>query len=432
MKKFIAVSAAAVLLGTMCACADKSDTSEPVGGVTAPAVSDIPTGAEAPTEPPFLELTEEDFTPVDMKCDITDSAPPVDISPVDLSGLDLGERLSPCMSTAGGGEPCEGRIEPVVFLGGRFFFGVNYDEWDGHHDSALYRYDPETGELKELTDGRGYFGCFDCLSAIKGRLVFFADSEEGSTSTLYEVDPESGEITELCTVDHHIDYIFGNEQGVLITAAHGDGTIREVYDFDKGGLVEPSDVEGLYTGGRDTVYYCDGVPAEVTGGLVDGQYTPLTIKTQYYELSTEHLTFDQVVLWKDKVCVNVTDVLGKGWLYTYDLKRNERLKMRFGGSNLAKTGDALVESQTTNGSYGNYTSIFYTVPHYGTVFRMKQEDSDVLLQCSCGGKTCVITFTSVADKNGRGFSYHYINSDGSTSYLGAHQLKPAKLFVFEE
>ena len=94
MKKYIALILTGALLAGLCSCEDKPDNSEPVGDVTAPAVT------ETSAEPQFLELTEADFTPVDIQSDLIEGMPPAEISCTDLSGLSFGERMSPCKAEA--------------------------------------------------------------------------------------------------------------------------------------------------------------------------------------------------------------------------------------------------------------------------------------------------------------------------------------------
>ena len=94
MKKYIALFAAAAMLCGLCSCEDKPDSSVPVGDVTAPAVT------ETSTEPQFIELTEADFTPVDIQSDLIEGMPSEEISCTDLSGLSFGERMSPCKAEA--------------------------------------------------------------------------------------------------------------------------------------------------------------------------------------------------------------------------------------------------------------------------------------------------------------------------------------------
>ena len=180
MRKIIAVLAAAALLGTMCACEDKPVDSESVGDFTVPAVTEIAPEPETATEPPVLELTEDDFEHVDMLLDNTDAAPPLDIHEADLSGLDFGERLSPCKAegvyenyvenTYVDGEwiaqyeaelekclstPSTGMLEKAEFADGKCYMLINYDDLCGTHNWSIFSYDVASGELKELVRHSG-------------------------------------------------------------------------------------------------------------------------------------------------------------------------------------------------------------------------------------------------------------------------------------
>ena len=90
MKKYIALFAAAAMLCGLCSCEDKPDVSEPDGDVTIAVIT------EAETEPPYVELTEADFTPVKVAYSDAAGDAHVSLKTLDLSGIGFGTEMSPC------------------------------------------------------------------------------------------------------------------------------------------------------------------------------------------------------------------------------------------------------------------------------------------------------------------------------------------------
>lgn len=432
MRKFIAVLAAAALLGTLCACEDKPADSETVGDFTVPEVTEIAPGPEITTEPPFRELTEDDFEHVDMILDNTDAAPPLDIHEADLSGLDFGARLSPCKAedvyenyvenTYVDGEwiaqynaklekclstPCRGMLEKAEFADGKCYMLVNYDDLCGAHDWSIFSYDIGTGDLKELVRHSGLDDAAKCftLSYAHGRLYYDAVynidedgkrypsnihsngagfSESGSSaaqglkkmSVLCSVDVESGEEVKECTVEG-VAILLGSEteKGLVVQRfADDDTTYYQEFNVSTKELGECDD--SVHTPVSGVRFYCDGVPAEVTGGYVDGKYENIVIKTQYYTIQTDLIKFDNAFLWKDRACIVSTEYVGTQNLYTYDLTTGERLKMRCDGfsySNTIQLEEGLLMVNATLDGFSNTLGerIEYVEPTLGMIFRMQ-------------------------------------------------------------
>lgn len=411
MKKITAILSAAVLLAGACSCSDKPDVSEPDGDVTTAPVT------ETETEPPYAELTEADFAPVDIKCAVTDTEPPIEVNSADLSSIDFGARMSPCkapdvresyknsMMRRGNEErfdeavaklvetPCKGAVTSATFGGGKFYLTVNYDDFCNLHDSSLYCYDVETGECKELAahSGLEYNGYFSGLTFAHDKLYYIeellTDSDEGTKTALYCLDPESGDISELCTVDGYIHGLHEIENGLFMYRYidFNNGIDYLQYDIGTNELSPYTFPEAEGEGPKDVVL-CDGVPAEVTGGFDGEKYNPITVKTQYYTLSTEVTKYTKIFLWRDKVCIVANNDYSHDWLYTYDLTRRERLKMKFDGysnSVMIQTEEGIfMMVGTGSDEFGQYKSgyrLCLLTPVQGTVYRLALFEN-----CLCG------------------------------------------------
>ena len=385
MKKITAILSAAVLLAGACSCSDKPDVSEPDGDVT--------------TAP------------------VTDTEPPIEVNSADLSSIDFGARMSPCkapdvresyknsMMRHGNEErfdeavaklvetPCKGAVTSATFGGGKFYLTVNYDDFCNLHDSSLYCYDVETGECKELAAHTGleYNGCFSWLTFAHDKLYYIdkllTDSDEGTKTALYCLDPESGDISELCTVDGYIHDLHEIENGLSMYRYIGgnNGSDYLQYDIGTNELSPYTFPEAEGEGPKDVVL-CDGVPAEVTGGFDGEKYNPITVKTQYYTISTDINYANSIFTWRDKLCIISIEGVSGSWMYTYDITNRERLKMKFegyGGANIQQTNDGLLAFVPSNNYGGSADSnatrqhvikLYYIIPTLAVEYRFGECD----------------------------------------------------------
>ena len=404
MKKAIAVFAVLALLSSMCACEDKPAESESIGEIKTSSDTEVPTGSvsvevETSAEQEYLELTEDDFTLVELNHDVTESSPPIDIHSVDLSDLDFGKRISPCKLTEYYDDyaitkhdytdtdskdkydsylkklidtPCGGMVEKAVYSDGKYFFLVNYDDLCGCHDWSIYSYDIEKGDLKELVSytGTEYGSSSFSLMATHGKLfypvTYYTGDKKSETyitglvnvgesktfivsgndsykkSVVLSFDLATGEEEEVGTFDGTVLMMEETEKSLNIS--YHSGTNKYVmwkeYDFV---TKELSDCHTI--AGSGVKVLCDRISAEITGGNENGKYTPITVKTPNYTISTDLIDCKEVCVWKDKVSIITEGALGMSWMYTYDIKSREKLKLQFGGfggDNTVQTSDGLI------------------------------------------------------------------------------------------
>ena len=103
------------------------------------------------TEPVYIEAADEDFVDIDFNISIIDDEPPVKMNVADLSGVDFGERLTPCKTESEYRDrygytaryddpemqaeyerlyevfcntPSAGHIENVAFIDDKFYFAA--------------------------------------------------------------------------------------------------------------------------------------------------------------------------------------------------------------------------------------------------------------------------------------------------------------------
>ena len=432
MKKTAFTLAAALTLA-LCGCENKTVTDSPA-----------PEQPTEPAEPVFAEYTEEDFTPIKMNLNITDDPPPFEIHSADLSGLDFGERLSPCKAEdvrekydpSGIVEfddperqaeydaererfyntPSKGRIESIAYLNGKFYFSVNYDDLCYGHDSSIFSFDPETGEQKELVTRTGleYDGFRNFISA-GGRLIFI---EYGDDSfAVCNIDPDNGEISELFTLGSDVYWIFPSPNGILAHTNNLNTDTTSILEYD----IETGEVLGGLTDEEINANYgllsCGGHPAAAKGGK-DGE--PLSVKTAYYSLETEHKRCTGVYLWEDKASFttdeSVNNYSNESRLYTYDFERMERTEINFNGFSVGMTQarDGFVDTVGSSSLSGSTSTAYYIAPQLGTAFRLAKSDSIWALES--GGVCCFLASE---------------NKPIETSFMVSDNYIPEKIYWFE-
>ena len=218
-------------------------------------------------------------------------------------------------------------------------------------------------------------------------------------SVVLSVDPDSGSEHEICETSGLVWRMKPSEKGLLLYKIEGTPVADETegydlsqevvntvveYDLEKGEFgaaeVNEAGVPGVLSA------ECDGVPAEITGGFDGEKYNPITVKTQYYTLSTEVTKYTKIFLWRDKVCIVANNDYSHDWLYTYDLTRRERLKMKFDGysnSVMIQTEEGIfMMVGTGSDEFGQYKSgyrLCLLTPVQGTVYRLALFEN-----CLCG------------------------------------------------
>ena len=161
---------AAMLL--FCGCSEtENDTEKPVPED----VTDTSDTGEAAPEEPFITYDSGSMQDVSVSVLLKDGELPIEVSAADLSGLDFGKKIPPCIiaenwkdyySVNGRDvyfseeeieenklrEPHDGVIQDYTTGDGDVYFFVSYDmncrEWN--HSTAFFRYDTASGVLTEI------------------------------------------------------------------------------------------------------------------------------------------------------------------------------------------------------------------------------------------------------------------------------------------
>ena len=465
MKKIFTPLAALVMIASLCACESKMAESEPI-------VEEVIEETETPTEVIFTEYVEDEFETVDIGCDITDHDLPFDINVVDLKKYDLGERLSPCKAQeaypyfsrqdyykevlANNTEQLNryndslnklleiqsnGMIEDCVFLDGKYYFVVNYDDLCGCHDNSIFSCDAKTGEIKEVASRTGlqYTNYYKELAISHGKIYYLAsfwtgEDENGNPvdpglvdlggkpvnksnvrinekTAIYSFDPTTDANEEICSFEGCSNWIFESKNGLMVgiySSKYSNEQLME-YNFETKKLTEYS-YEESFDSRRKPL--CEGVEAEITGGTKQDNYSPITIKTQFYTLSTDLINYSDIYLWKDKVSIISNEVTGRTWMYTYDLERRERLKMKcdgFGDGEIIQTDDgwfeigrSIIGNEGYNSKEGE--TMFYIQPLVGIINRAEKANA-----IRCGLSDNIFSYMTIKEEDGTFDSDNHFN-----------------------
>ena len=438
MKRIAALAAVMAVLAMMCGCGDKPVDDDIVEDVTA-SVSESEgtvTGDTSSAEefvPTVPELKEADFVPINIKTNIVEKEPPIKIEAVDLTGLDLGKRLSPCKAEDVCdnyshrsvvddpvydkaynellSEPCEGFVENYIFIGGKYYLCVNYDDHCGCHDSSLFSYDADTCELKELVKHTGleYGGCFDGIMELNGEPVYYdsSDSSGEKKSSIYIFDTKSGTEKKLCELNGSVIEMKGTEKGIVAALYHGERAPRSCveYDLSTGEVSELLDDPFVSGADNENAYFCEGIPAEV---ICADDMSSMTVKTQYYSIQSDHANFTDILMWRDKMVVFAFDNYASR-MYTYDIDRRECLKMNADAlrySTVRQAGDGIILTAFSPDEISK-ENLYYLDPTLGTAYCF--DDCAMLIEGNVGDTVYVMTFRRRAFDVSKPFvSYHAI------------------------
>ena len=219
MKKIISIIAAAALTVSCFSCSDdekKKEEPKP----TDTAVNED-TGDTLVTEPVYREYSEEDFRTVEVSLTNYDKEPPVDISFVDISGLDFGEKVPICNKAenvqgyySSGDSMLEDDEEHDWFsytdnaekgvatncctYDGKFYIVVEYKPiFHGRYDFSLFRYDESSGKTEELyswssSDINDSYVETPVLA--NGKMFYAVFDLEDYSETAYSYDLISGDV----------------------------------------------------------------------------------------------------------------------------------------------------------------------------------------------------------------------------------------------
>ncbi|SEH51783.1 hypothetical protein SAMN02910265_01187 [Ruminococcus flavefaciens] len=218
MNKMISMIAAAALAVSCFSCSDdKKKKEEPKPTDTA---VNEDTGDTLVTEPVYREYSEDDFKTIDVSLSYPDREPPVNVSSVDLSGLDFGSKVPICnkaenvesyytndyyvpVDTGQDWSSYKDKAEKgfaanCYMYGGKYYIVAVYRAaFVGNYDFSLFQYDESSGKNEEIyswssNDINERYMQTPVLA--NGKMLYSVYNETDKISKVYAYDLDSGDV----------------------------------------------------------------------------------------------------------------------------------------------------------------------------------------------------------------------------------------------
>ena len=221
------------------------------------------------------EYGDEHFNAINVSLSYPDAVAPVEVSCIDISGLDFGEKLPVCnraenadayytdMFSYNGDllydyseyvdKPVKGYATGCYIEDGNCFIDVSYPNMVGEvHDWSLFRYDMESGALEEVYSWSSDSTAVRCDGRFfTDRYVLFSamDPADHNATAVYKLDIYDPQLTEVyrCEEKEKGDYayIYRNGTGdICLDVSNNiaaDSVVMYMFDTDSGEFVRWED-----------------------------------------------------------------------------------------------------------------------------------------------------------------------------------------------
>lgn len=408
---------AAMLL--FCGCSEtENDTEKPVPED----VTDTSDTGEAAPEEPFITYDSGSMQDVSVSVSLKDGELPIEVSAADLSGLDFGKKIPPCIiaenwkdyySVNGRDvyfneeeieenklrEPHDGVIQDYTTGDGDVYFFVSYDmncrEWN--HSTAFFRYDTASSVLTEIKSFESLEEPLEIsvcsMKYLNGKLYFISavhDSETAVHYAIYSLDTVTGELevsfdtaafSDMDAADCPIDELVcqdGRLFAVDYTLGSGtDVTEQVIYEMDNG------------TGQWSEIWHGKDLykPARICGGKIvttdRNENRKVCVHTDSYDFVTPYRTAQLVYADDKEAALLQADRLSEVWtgytensfLQVYDFDKNRHYTFDLDdlgtGTEIEKVENGYL---ITNGEAVR-APVYYIIPELGIAFEAASGDS---------------------------------------------------------
>ena len=345
MNKMISIIAAAALAVSCCSCSDdkkKKEEPKPTDTAVNEDTGDTPINSDNTTV--YRILSEDDFKTIEVSLSYPDREPPVNVSYVDLSGLDFGSKVPICNKAENvesyysndNGIPddleydwslCKDRAEKgaarnCYTYGSKCYIVVEYRAaFARSFDFSLFQYDESSGKNEEI-----YSWSSKNIDEVLMDIPFFANGKmfysiyntNDMTSKIYSYDLNSGDIKSV--------YEIGSFDSPIMVRHDDNGyPMIIMYDMDfkvTGTMHYEADSERFIsnkTGDLGGEVFSNDVFNGVPFYLVVPEDTQkLDMVSDYYRVSLSYIGGD-IVYGDDKMFIVKNFTL----LHMYDLEKME-------------------------------------------------------------------------------------------------------------
>jgi hypothetical protein len=424
MNKRIILFAAAVLAFStvLTACDDKEKPGpRPQDTVINEDTGDTPIGGD--TEREYIECSEDDFKTIKVTLTYPDKEPPVEVSSIDISGLDFGKKLPVCNTEENAknyyenmfslsqieynwekliNEEAEGIASNCCMYDGKCYIVVEYKSFlSSDFDFSLFCYDEKSSRNEEVYS----WSSKDINESYKGTPVL---SNGKMFYSVYNVNDNSSKVYAYDLISGDIKSVYENNSPIMCHDDKGYPSIV-VYDI-KDSVTETlhyeadserfiSDKNEDLSGKVYTNNIFNGVPYYL---VKPHDKRKLDMICQYYHVSLSY-TGGTIIYADDKKFL----IKNEGSIHMYDLEKMEHyiLDVTGMGSECTYCNGMVF----TGNWYEKYKMpVYCIIPELGIAYVITDND------LYCGLKTVgdKVTFNSIdsyvediRDENGKGVSH---------------------------
>ena len=373
-------------------------------------------------EPVFQELTEADFTEIEVNVSVNEAADlPIEMNTLEIKNVDFGARISPCKKedvrdqfieenirerNAGANVadewiefhrnyltdlcslPAKGIPWVGAFHGDMAYFGVLFDDLCNltagmsGHEWSIFSCDTTTGKTQELwnyssTEQRVFMSSMRyCQGKLYFIVSYFDHTEEVSNNSvktfsrnvLMELDPDTGEAKEIASgmsgESDEIGYLIDTKSDRLFFAVYDSrepkNTITTIREYDPAS----GEFSDIVSGNDIGIPYC-GCEGIAYSERTEDRKT--RVVTDWYTVDTG-VTASLSAANDHRFYLHGTDMYNNTIIYCYDLNQREKYKLNVSGIGglFSISGDYVL---TSTGMF-NYCLI----PDLGAAFPVPYSD----------------------------------------------------------
>lgn len=442
-KRKLRAFAAALVIAAVSAnvgCEDKKKpqpvpTESETGGDYREENSEAP---EVTEKPVFREFAESDFKDITLSVNMVDKEPPVEVSSVDISGFDFGEKVPVCNKEEfvedyynnkeqhNGqpvfrwqnfvNKPIKGVTYKCCIWNGKCYIYVLHDNFN-IYDWELYSYDMAGGKPEEIyswsaetpdeyCESMSYF----CDGAMF--YTYFRKEENDNLKQVKRFDLETGKETVIYE-DRGIDVgIWLNEDysgNILLQEYHNvshEDTVIYIYDSDKGEFVKENGTEAP-EGHIVASDRFNGVYSYLVKPEGKRKYE---LVNDYYRIGTA-LTTGRIVYADEKIALLYNNVK----LHIYNLEKMEHCVM-----DISDMGNdmAVYNGMLFIGNRGNEfrMPVYCMIPELGITYPIVEDGTYSDISAAPDGVTFYETSQDVQEING----YEVTDDNGVVFFAGGY------------
>ena len=424
MKKIISIIAAAAITVSCFSCSeDKKKNEKPVNiedGADEPALDE-------PVKTEYREFSEDSFKTVTVTLNYPDKEPPVEVSSIDIRGLDFGTKLPVCNTEENAknyyenmfslshigynwesltNEEAEGVATSCCMYDGKCYIVVEYKSFlTSNFDFSLFCYDEKSGRNEEVYNwsSKDINEDYTDQPLIYDDKLFYEIRNSSDNSTkVFTYDISTGDVRTVYEKNESDIYVYFDNDStgypcLQLINTGGEQVDYLHYDETAEGFVgdEANDIDGKIISSRSF----GGVQYYIVKS--DGK-RKIDMVCEYYRVLLSY-TGGKIVYADEKKFL----IKNEGSIHMYDLEKMEHYILDITGMGSEST---YCNGMLFTGNwYEDYKMpVYYIIPELGIVYVITDDD------LYCGLKTVgdTVTFNSCSkyekklkDETGGGISY---------------------------